>query len=147
MRLSLLIDNDVLIKCACYSLLDQVRPPDDRCGEVGVLGAAPFIVRGYLDKRGTINDRQSARLRFDSYLQTVVILEPSAQELALATTIEEAAMLRGIDLDGGESQLCAIAAFRMSPLLLTGDKRAIRGAEQLQDEISALSLLQACRVP
>jgi hypothetical protein len=140
---SLLVDNDVLIKCACYSLLDQIRPPVADCREMtGILGAAPFVVRSYLRKRGTINDRSSAQQCFESYLSTVVILEPTDQELELASTIEETATLLSLDLDGGESQLCAIAVSRISPLLLTGDKRAIKGAESLRREVAVLSSLR-----
>jgi hypothetical protein len=142
MRLSLLIDNDVLIKCACYAMLDDIHPPNGKEGMVAVLGAAPYVVRSYLRRLGRINDRPSALDRFDAYISTVEILEPSEQELALATAIEEAAVLLGLDLDIGESQLCAIAVFRTSPLLLTGDKRAIRGAESLKQEIDVLSSLR-----
>ena len=141
MTLSLLIDNDVLIKCACYSMLDQIRPPG-KDGEAGVLGAARFVVGDYLERRGQINDRPSALHRFQAYLATVLRLEPTEEELALASTIEETAMQLGLDLDSGESQLCAIAVLRLSPLLLTGDKRAISGAESLQKEIAALSSLR-----
>lgn len=141
MALSLLIDNDVLIKCACYSLLGEVRAPNNAGGDLGILGAAPFVVRGYLQRRGSISDRIAAQRCFDSCLSRAVILEPTEDELRLATIIEETAMEQGLDLDSGESQLCAMAVFRMSPFLLTGDKRAICGAESLQLQVSALSSL------
>ena len=141
--LSLLIDNDVLIKCACYALLDEIRPPGDGDSKVGVLGAARFVVAGYLAKRGRINERASAQRRFSAYIQTALVLEPTEEELTLATGIEEMAIQQGVDLDSGESQLCAIAIFRVIPLLLTGDKRAICGAETLQQQISALSSLRS----
>lgn len=100
------------------------------------------MVRSHLERRGTINNRQAARSHFDDFLLTVQELEPSDDELTLASAIEEAAITLGLDLDGGESQLCAIAVFRSSPLLLTGDKRAIAGAEIAQGPVGALSALQ-----
>ena len=71
----------------------------------------------------------------------MVVLEPTIDEVNLASAIEEAAMLQGLDLDSGESQLCAIAIFRNSPLLLTGDKRAIASAEKLKGSIDELTSL------
>ena len=137
----LLIDNDVLIKCACYSILDQIRGPSGRCQDAAVLGAARFVVGKYLERRGTIQDRTAAKRRFQDYLSTVVVLEPTIDEVNLASAIEEAAMLQGLDLDSGESQLCAIAIFRGSSLLLTGDKRAIASAERLKDSVDQLTSL------
>jgi hypothetical protein len=134
----LLIDNDVLIKCACYSILDQIRGPSGQCQDVGVLGAAKFVVGKYLERRGTIQDRTAAQHRFQDYLSTVVVLEPTIDEVNLASAIEEEAILLGLDLDSGESQLCAIAIFRNSSLLLTGDKRAIASAETLKGSIDEL---------
>ena len=137
----LLIDNDVLIKCACYSILDQIRGPSGQWQNVAVLGAARFVVGKYLERRGTIQDRTAAKRRFQDYLSTVVVLEPTIDEVNLASAIEEAAMLQGLDLDSGESQLCAIAIFRNSSLLLTGDKRAIASAERLKDSVDQLTSL------
>lgn len=139
---SLLIDNDVLIKCSCYSVLDQLRVASDRPREVAVLGAARFVVGRYLERRGMIHDRSAAQRRFYEYLSTVIVLEPTVDELRLASDIEEKALLLGLDLDSGESQLCAIAIFRGSSLLLTGDKRAIAGAEKLKASIGGMSLLE-----
>jgi hypothetical protein len=138
---SLLIDNDVLIKCSCYSILDQLRGPWEQSGEVGVLGAARFVVGKYLERRGTIQDRAAAQQCFQEYLSSVTILEPTIDELKLASAIEEAAMLLGVELDSGESQLCAIAVFRGSSLLLTGDKRAITAAEKLRRNVAEITAL------
>ena len=51
-------------------------------------------------------------------------------------------MLLGLDLDSGESQLCAIAVYRNTALVLTGDKRAIAGAERLIAAINDLASLE-----
>ncbi|WP_405919712.1 hypothetical protein [Streptomyces longwoodensis] len=139
MQLDLTMDNDVLIKCSCYSLLGEVSPSGQQGNTVGVLGAARFVVGKYLERRGRITDRESARQRFEEFLSSVVELEPTADELELSSAIEEAAVRAGVELDSGESQLCAIAVRRGPMLLLTGDKRAIAGAEVVQHEVTELS--------
>ena len=142
MTLSLLVDNDVLIKCACYSLLDEIRPPTAADGEIGILGVARFVVRSFLGRRGEINDRPAAQRRFEDYINRVAALEPTDEELTLASAIEDAGIRLGLDLDAGESQLCAIAILRASPLILTGDKRAIVSAESMQAEMQELAALR-----
>ena len=138
---NLLLDNDILIKCACYSILDQICGPPGEQGDVAVLGAARFVVSKYLERRGTIQDREAARGRFRDYLSTVIVLEPTTDEIKLASAIEEAATLLDLDLDSGESQLCAIAIFRGPYLVLTGDKRAIASAETLKESVGELTSL------
>ncbi len=142
MTLGVLLDTDVLIKCACYSMLEHIQPPTGVGGGIAIIGAAKFVVRNHLARRGHISDRPSARQRFEDYLKLIAVVEPTEEELALASAIEEAGVQKGVDLDVGESQLCAIAIYRTTPLLLTGDKRAIIGAEALQSDIANLSKLR-----
>lgn len=143
MTLNLVVDNDVLIKCACYAMLDQIQSSGGREEGIGILGAARYVVRSYLGSRGQITDRQAAQARFDTFLAATQSLEPTEEELRLATEIEEKAIELALDLDGGESQLCAIAALRSSPRVLTGDKRAIKAAQSLYGGLPALASL--CR--
>jgi hypothetical protein len=140
--LILVVDTDVLIKCSCYSLLDDIRSPSATDSNIGILGAARFVTRNYLERRGEINDRAGAQRRFADYVRRVTILEPTDEELALATVFEEAGVRLGLDFDVGESQLYAIAILRTTPLVLTGDKRAIAGAESLQQEMTQLTALR-----
>jgi hypothetical protein len=140
--LILVIDTDVLIKCSCYSLLDEIRPPSGVGSSVGILGVTRFVAGKYLERRGEINDRAGARHRFANYIRRVTILEPTDEELALASAFEDAGARLGLDLDIGESQLYAIAILRTTPLVLTGDKRAIAGAESLQQEMSQITALR-----
>lgn len=130
MTIDLFVDNDVLIKCSCYRLLAHVQSPKGE-GSVGVLGAARFVVGKYLARRGNIVDRAAAQKAFGQYLESATELEPTESELATATAIEEEAQRLGLDLDGGESQLCAMALHRGMALLLTGDKRAIIALERI----------------
>jgi hypothetical protein len=138
---NLLIDNDVLIKCSCYALLNQVRRSEADSTDVGILGAARFVVRSHLSRGEKIKDREAAIRRFLEYTETAEILEPTEEELMLSSLIEELAINRGLDLDSGESQLCAIAIKRGGCLILTGDKRAICGAELLLSSLPKLEPL------
>jgi hypothetical protein len=142
MALGILLDTDILIKCACYALLEHIRPPAGFDSEIGILGVAKYTVRTHLERLGQIANRPSAQRLFETYLDEVSEVEPTEEELMLASAIEEAGLQKGVDLDVGESQLCAIAILRASPLLVTGDKRAIMGAESLQVEVTRLPELQ-----
>jgi hypothetical protein len=123
-------------------LLDEIRPSVAAGSNVGVLGVARFVAGKHLERRGEINDRAGARRRFADYVRRVTILEPTDEELALASIFEEAGARLGLELDVGESQLYAIAIVRATPLVLTGDKRAIVGAESLQQEMSQIAALR-----
>ena len=56
-----------------------------------------------------------------------------------------AAIAAHVDLDVGESLLCAIAISRSGEFVLTGDKRAIAAAEDLVDIVPELDTLR-CRL-
>jgi hypothetical protein len=138
-----LVDNDILIKCACYSLLEDLWSDGSSVDDIGILGAARYVVVNHLMERGKIIDRSSAAASFERFLESVSELEPTEIELALASSIEEEAILADVDLDGGESQLCAVAIIRGDFLVVTGDKRAIRAAERLLDDVQDLAALSA----
>lgn len=141
MILDLLVDNDVLIKLACYSLLAELPKSTEDFASVGVLGSAPFVAPRRLAKDGLINDRESALRSLREFLSSATVLEPTEDELTLASEIEDTAVVMGLELDSGESQLCAIAIYRQAVFILTGDKRAIAGAERIREEIPALDPL------
>jgi hypothetical protein len=138
MPLDAVVDNDVLIKCACYDLLRDMRECVPDGASLGVLDSARFVVSARLQD-DSVNDGTRALESFTAFLRSVVALEPTEDELALATDIEEAAAVAGVDLDHGESQLCAITVYRTVRWLITGDKRAIRGFEQLIATMAGLS--------
>lgn len=142
MSTELLVDNDVLIKCSCYALIEEVKPPSGKASAVGILGAARFVVRKYLERSERIRNRELARVQFDQYLSDVEELEPTPAELKLASEMEERALLDGLDLDGGESQLCAVAISRGVPLILTGDKRAIKAIESVRQGMQDIDALR-----
>ena len=54
------VDNDVLIKLACYRLLCDVLAVFGGSGSVGILGAARFVVTNNIRRSSGINDQESA---------------------------------------------------------------------------------------
>lgn len=82
-------------------------------------------MRARLVRWRSLRDRAAAQARFEDLVEHVTWIEPTGDEVRLAAELEERALRGGFELDGGESQLAAIMIVRGSPLLLTGDKRAI----------------------
>jgi hypothetical protein len=141
------IDNDILIKCSCYALLDDLAAAAGGIEATGVLGVARFVVRKRLDRGDDIQDPSTARTRFEEFLKGSELLEPTPEEVALASAMEEAALRANASLDTGESQLCAIVLLRGARLLLTGDKRALASLELIAPvvpDLAGLRLRVAC---
>ena len=121
------VDNDVVLKVACYSLHDEFltattiseSPP-------ALLGVGKYVVEGRIKRSRTLSNRDRAGASFDAILARAFMLEPDDEELALAADFETSAREKGLELDTGESQLLAIAINRRCCLMITGDKRAIR---------------------
>ena len=134
-----LADNDVLIKCAAYRLLAWLDAKGP--GAVGVLGAARYVVSTAIASHDRLKDRESAQAVWSSFLSEALELEPSPDEVKLATRFEQAANELGLALDVGESQLCAMAIQRPGTVVLTGDKRSIRAAESLRSVVDGFASL------
>lgn len=134
--LDCVVDNDILIKAACYRLQHGLVAP-----RFGVLGAARFVLAARLAKMPLRGDRQAAQDAATEMLVRSQTLEPNDGELALAASLETLAQRRGLELDVGESQLTAIVTERDVPQLRTGDKRAVRALEQMLDVFAPLEAI------
>jgi hypothetical protein len=131
------VDNDVLLKAVSYGIEASVWPESDDPPDLAVLGAARYVVGGYLARVDLIREDPDRAL--GELLGRAEELEPTDPELAFAAEIERAAQDRGLELDGGESQLAAIILERGLRTLETGDKRAIAAFEQLTTNVGALA--------
>lgn len=120
------VDNDVLLKAACFGLVERFWTSGR-----GVLGSARFVLAHAIERGGRVAGKQAAQRALAEALERSVVLEPSEAELAVAGALEELAQRTGLELDVGESQLAAIVVSRAIPYLDTGDKRAVRGFELL----------------
>lgn len=135
------VDNDVLIKGACFSLLGELLTAFGGPGSVGILGAAKYVVGDRLNRDERVRDRHRATASWHAFLPIAEELEPTTPVIEFATTLEEAASEAGVALDVGESLLCAIAVERSELSLATGDKRAIVAMQVLVARIAGLRLL------
>ena len=137
-----LVDNDILFKGACYGLLDAFLAPVSVAGDsFGILGAARFVVSKKIIKKAPHKGIAAAHEHLATFLGRAAVVEPTEDEQRMAAEFELAAQRAGLGFDAGESQLCSILICRSTPLLLTGDKRAIQAIEQLLDSESRLVAL------
>ena len=136
------LDNDILLKGACYGLLKHMLAAIPvEANQAGYLGAAPFVLMARIGRLTLSKDRQAVRDALKSLFESAQALEPTPDETKAAAEIEYAAQSKNLQLDVGESQLCAMVISRNIPWLVTGDKRAIRALESLLAEIQSLTEL------
>lgn len=137
MRERVLLDNDVLIKMSAW----QLGGPLTEClttasGPPAMLGVAAFVIRRKLRKIGLL-DPAAAEAAFTRLCESLILVEPTEEELETAAALEEAANQADLQFDTGESQLAAILLHRDASLLATGDKRAIAALATLApDELA-----------
>lgn len=133
-----LVDNDVVLKTACYALADETVAATTVGGvPPAMLGVGRFVIRGRLARATNIADPGRAGAAFDRMLEVIGLVEPDEAELAIAADLEAEANMRDLELDGGESQLLAILANRACSLLVTGDKRAITAMAAVATALAA----------
>ncbi len=132
------VDNDVIIKAACYGLTATFWPEAASTCHLGVLGAARYVVAKRLERSPLSDRNERARGEAENLLATAITLEPTSGEIGLATRMEVTAQRMGLSLDAGESQLIAMMVHRGIPVLETGDKRAITSVERLLDQVAGL---------
>ncbi|GHP20049.1 hypothetical protein RN2511_047850 [Rhodococcus sp. NKCM2511] len=142
MKLQAVVDNDVIIKLASYGILkDLANVLGTDVHRLGVLGAAKWVVPKAISRGARVKNKDFAKENAGVFLSSVATLEPTEAEIQTADLIEEAANTYGSGLDTGESLLCAIVIHRELPLLLTGDKRAIQKASDIQHRVVELQKL------
>ncbi len=119
------VDNDVLLKAACYGLAIRFWPQAGEVPGVGILGASRFVLAKATERGDRVRDQAGARRALDEFFALTAVLEPSGDELRVAAELERLAQRAGLALDIGESQLAAMLAGRDIAWLDTGDKRAV----------------------
>lgn len=128
------IDNDILHKLAAYGLLQDLLDICPLGGEVFfMLGAARYIVAKKLQKRPPVRGAEATLTELESALARISVIEPSDAEIRLAAEFEYAAQHQNVDLDPGESLLCAALLQRGGDYIFTGDKRAVLALQALLD--------------
>ena len=126
-----LVDNDILLKAACLRLLRRLLPHNP--AQTGVLTASRYVLPPKVRRLRTGAEGDAVLSELLQYIDSATELEPTPRETTLAADLERTALRAGLELDAGESQLCAVSITRQVPVLLTGDKRAVSAFEQLLD--------------
>ncbi len=75
------LDNDVLLKAACYGVALRFWPQAGAQPGVGVLGAARFVLRDAIERAGRVRDRAAAGRALEELLALAAVLEPSDEEV------------------------------------------------------------------
>jgi len=123
----ILLDNDVVIKLAAYSLAEQLfQATSTRSSQPAMLGVSRFVIASKIARAKFIRDRSAAAASVGILVSKIEWLEPDDAELKFAAQLEAEAMHSGLEMDVGESLLIAILINRSFVALITGDKRAIR---------------------
>src|SRR5208283_2145536 len=137
------VDNDIVYKGVCYGILtDILQTHNGTGGAIGALGTARFVVSKKIKKVKLKRNESLVLEQLQRFLSSSVELSPTEDEQQLAAEFEFAAQQFGVNLDTGESQLCAVTITRLIPKLLTGDKRAITAMERLLDVHPAFQALR-----
>jgi hypothetical protein len=125
------VDNDIVLKAACYGLAARFWPVHAEDGGPGVLGAARFVLATAVTRSSRVRNQSAARIALREFFARAAVLEPTDTELDAAAGLERLAQRLGVELDVGESLLAAMVTARGIPWLDTGDKRAVRGFEAM----------------
>lgn len=128
----ILVDNDVALKlCAYASAMNLIDLASATNHSLAMLRVAYFTIDRRVQRARRIRDAGRLRTQWTALSAAINWIEPTTEEVEFAAELEERAMNLNVELDGGESQLFAILVYRLSPLLLTGDKRAIVAIETI----------------
>lgn len=126
------MDNDVLQKMTLYGLFPKILEMSPAQHETyGVLGTAKYVVGKKLKKHPPSRGLDAVLDDFNAALLNLKEFEPTSEEIRVAAYLEYQAQYLNLELDTGESLLCAVLLARQLNHILTGDKRAIRSVEAL----------------
>ena len=138
------IDNDIIYKANAFDLLDTfLRAIGVARSDTNVLGSAKFVVAQLIKCSRPEENQEEELARFYEFIAVATTLEPVDEDLKLAARIEELAQEENLPIDTGESLLFAITINSEFELLVTGDKRAIKGASRLVDPLPELHNLSS----
>ncbi|MDD5322140.1 MAG: hypothetical protein PHD43_16320 [Methylococcales bacterium] len=126
-----LADNDIILKLAQCDLLDVLPDILDWQGtEIFITSAAKYqLLPKKPDKALSKCGNEETLARLTAFLETTQTL-PAVKNTSLLAQLENID-----DIDGGEKFLFAAAVETENPLLITGDKRALRALLEHQDQL------------
>ena len=129
MSVTLLVDNDVVIKLARMdAYIDAMTAVGIAVGEIGSLRVM-LRYMGIADEQRRMARTESNKAeadRLNVVLHSIVEVELTKEESEEAATVMALVLANGLDLNAGELMLLIVAARRGGIDVATGDKRAIR---------------------
>ena len=134
MTVSVFFDNDVVIKLARMDVFaDAVSSMGLLPQQVGSLRPMLRYMGLYDPSRATrFTDNVAESSRLLAALKTIVVMEMTPQEAALATQVAKAVLSAGLDFDEGELMMCVVAVSRGGIDFCTADKRALRSLPSVE---------------
>lgn len=145
MTVSVLLDNDVVIKLARMdAYLDALSSMELTPLQVGSL--KPMLrYMGLYDNSRTARFTRDAveQTRILAALRTISVLEMTLQEAALAGRVGKAVLAAGLDFNEGELMMCVVAVNRGGLDFCTADKRALRSLPQVESLWAELAKLRS----
>lgn len=134
MTISVLLDNDVVIKLARMdAYLDAMSSMGLTQQQIGSLKPMLRYMGRYDHRRiarFTADAAEAARLA--TVLQSIVVMEMTVQEAALAVQISKAVLSAGLDFNEGELMMCVVAVTRGGLDFCTADKRALKSLPHVE---------------
>lgn len=143
-QVSLLIDNDVVIKLAQMdAYADAMSALGIKTREIGSLATMlRYMGRTSPDRRAALTRTPEEANRLGDVLPTLVEIEPTPEESRLAAAMMKVILLNELDMQEGEVTLMAVAIERPGTNVATGDKRALRALPALASLFTNLATLK-----
>jgi len=134
MTVSVLLDNDVVIKLARMdAYIDAISSMGLTHQQVGSL--KPMLrYMGLYDHRRTARFTRDAaeQARVLAALKTIIVMEMTPQEATLAGRVGKAVLAAGLDFNEGELMMCVVAVSRGGLDFCTADKRALKSLPHVE---------------
>lgn len=134
MTVSVLLDNDVVIKLARMdAYLDAIVSMGLTHQQIGSL--KPMLrYMGLYDQGRTarFSPDVAEQRRISAVLKTIIVMEMTPQEAALAGQVGKAVLAAGLDFNEGELMMCVVAVSRGGLDFCTADKRALKSLPHVE---------------
>ena len=127
----ILVDVDIALKVCSYRLAAAFIECTTLGQAPAILAISRYTLRSRLRVARNLENPEGIGEEIEDLMANVTLVQPTEEEIRLAADFEEEAIRHSLDFDTGESQLLAVLLRRGAPLLLTGDKRAIRAIHGL----------------
>lgn len=145
MTVSLLVDNDIVIKLARMDVYPEAIASIgvSTSGGIGSIGVMlRYMGRASEERRMRLVATRQEAERLNAVLQTIHEIELTEEEASLAAQLMKKVLQSGLDIQEGELLLIVVAVTRGAMDIATGDKRALQSLPGLEAQWPDLSMLR-----